>query len=96
MEEEAIITAVKPGSKRTIDESLALEFLNVRFRVLRRSKYEDKVVRVTLKNPSWLSDLQPLAPLKGYVMEHGEFSATFAKDGRVTEGLKVGVEVADF
>jgi len=58
MEEEAIITAVKPGSKRTIDDSLDLEFLNVSFRILRRFKYQDKVVRVTLKSPSWLANLQ--------------------------------------
>jgi hypothetical protein len=34
MEEEAIITAVQPGAKATINGSLDLEFLNVRFRVL--------------------------------------------------------------
>jgi hypothetical protein len=95
MEEQAIITAIQPESKRTIDHSLDLEFLNVSFRVLRRFKYQDKVCRVTLKNPSWLSDLQPSAPSEGYVMEHGEFSASLKKDGRITEGLKVTVEVAD-
>ena len=65
MEEEAIITAVKPGSKRTIDDSLDLEFLNVSFRILRCFKYQDKVVRVTLKSPSWLANLQISAPLGG-------------------------------
>ena len=95
MEEEAIITAVKPGSKRTIDDSLDLEFLNVSFRILRRFKYQDKVVRVTLKSPSWLANLQTSAPLGGYLMENGEFFVTLPKDGRITEGLKVTVEVAD-
>jgi hypothetical protein len=95
MEEEAIITAVRPGPKTSITESLQLEFLYVSFRVLRRFKYQDKVARATLKNPSWLSNLQTSAPLDGYVMEHGEFSVSLPKDGRVTEGLKVTVEVAD-
>ena len=95
MEEEAIITAVQSGSKTTISESLDLAFLNVGFRVLRRFRYQDKVCRVTLRTPSWLSELQPSAPLEGYVMEHGEFSASLTKDGRITEGLKVTVEVTD-
>jgi hypothetical protein len=95
MEEEAIIKAAQPGPKTTISESLELEFLHVSFRVLRRFKYQDKVCRATLKNPSWLSDLQTSAPLDGYVMEHGEFSASLPKDGRITEGVKVTAEVAD-
>ena len=95
MEEEAVITAVQPGPKTTISESLDIEFLNVSFRVLRRFKYQDRVCRVTLKTPSWLSDLQPSAPLEGYVMEHGEFSASLTKSARITEGLKVAVEVTD-
>jgi hypothetical protein len=49
-----------------------------------------------LKNPSWLSDLQPSAPLAGYVMEHGEFSASIPKDSRITKGLKVTIEMTDF
>ena len=96
MEEEAIIIAVQHGPKTTISESLELEFLNVSFRVLRRFKYQDKVCRATLKTPSWLSDLQTSAPLEGYVMEHGEFSASLPKDGRIAEGLKVTIEVTDF
>ena len=95
MEEEAIITAVQPGPKRTIDGSLALEFLNVRFQVLRLSEYQDKVVRATLKNPSWLSDLQSSAPLEGFLMEHGEFSASLPKDNRLTGGLKLTIEAID-
>ena len=57
-------------------------------------EYQDKVVRVTLKNPSWLANLQTSAPLGGYLMENGEFFATLPKDGRKTEGLKVTLEVA--
>ena len=95
MEEEAIITAVRPGPKTSITESLELEFLYVSFRVLRRFKYQDKVVRATLKKPSWLANLQTSAPLDGYVMDNGEFSVSLPKDGRITEGLKVTVEVAD-
>ena len=95
MEEEAIITAVQHGPKTSIGETLELEFLNVSFGVLRRFKYQDKVCRATLKQPSWLSDLQTSAPLEGYVMEHGEFSASLPKDGRITEGLRVIVEVTD-
>jgi hypothetical protein len=49
MEEEAIITAIRPGPKTRIIESLQLEFLYVSFRVLRRFKYQDKVARATLK-----------------------------------------------
>ena len=49
----------------------------------------------TLKNPSWLSDLQPSAPLEGYLMENGEFSASLSKDGRLTEGLKLTIEATD-
>jgi hypothetical protein len=29
-------------------------------------------------------------------MEHGEFSASIPKDSRITEGLKVAIEVTDF
>ena len=95
MEEEAIITAVQAGPKTSISESLELEFLHVSFRAIRRFKYQDKVVRATFKTPSWLSDLQPSAPLDGYVMEHGEFSASLQKDSRITEGLKVTLEVTE-
>jgi hypothetical protein len=95
MEEEAIITAVQHGPKTSIGKTLELEFLHVSFGVLRRFKYQDKVCRATLKQPSWLSDLQTSAPLEGYVMEHGEFSASLPKDGRITEGLRVTVEVTD-
>ena len=95
MEEEAVITAVQPGPKATINENQDVEFLHVSFRVLRRFKYEDKAATVALKNPAWLSDLQPSAPVDGYPMEHGEFTASLPKDGRVTEGLKVILDVTD-
>ncbi len=95
MEEEAIITAVQAGPKTSISESLELEFLHVSFRVMRRFKYQDKVVRATFKTPPWLSDLQPSVPLDGYVMEHGEFSASLPRDSRITEGLKVTLEVTE-
>jgi|HubBroStandDraft_2_1064218.scaffolds.fasta_scaffold509194_1 hypothetical protein len=96
MDEEAIITAVQPGPKTTISESLDLEFLNVSFRVLRRFRYEDKLCKATLKSPSWLFDLQPSAPVDGYTMQHGEFSASLSKDGRITQGQKITVEVTEF
>jgi hypothetical protein len=95
MEEEAIITAVKPGPETTIGESLELKFLHVSFRVMRKSKYQDKAYKAVLKTPSWLSDMQPEAPLYGYLMEHGEFSASLLKDDRIAENLKVAVEVSD-
>jgi hypothetical protein len=95
MEEEGIITAVRSGPKTTIGESLELEFLNVSFRVLRRFRYQDKVARATLTSPSWLSDLQASAPLEGYLMEHGEFSASLPKDVRIAEGVKVTIDVTD-
>ena len=91
----SLITAVQHGSKKSIGETLELEFLNVSFGVLRGFKYQDKVCRDTLNQPSWLSDLQTSAPLEGYVIEHGEFSASRPKDGRITEGLRVTVEVTD-
>ena len=65
-----------PDPRELLTEVWRSNPLNVRFEVLRRSKYQDKVARATLKNPSWLSDLQPSAPLEGYLMENGEFSAS--------------------
>ena len=89
-------SAVQPGPKTTISESLELEFLNVNFRVLRRFKYEDKLCKATLKSPSWFFDLQPSAPVDGYMMQRGEFSATLSKDGRITQDQKITVEVTEF
>jgi hypothetical protein len=48
-----------------------------------------------LKGPAWLSQLEPSAPLNGYLMENGEFSAELAKDERINEDLKVAIEVTD-
>ena len=95
MEEEAIITEVRPGTQRSLGEGLDINFLQVSFRVLRRSRYEDHGYKVTLKSPVWLSQLEPSAPLNGYLMEHGEFSAELIKDERINEDLKVTVEVTD-
>ncbi|HEY4782690.1 MAG TPA: hypothetical protein VIH54_12795 [Chthoniobacterales bacterium] len=95
MEEEAIITEVRPGTQRSLGEGLDINFLQVSFRVLRRSRYRDRGYKVTLKSPTWLSQLEPSAPLSGYLMEHGEFSAELAKDERINEDLKVTVEVTD-
>jgi hypothetical protein len=95
MQEEAIVTAVVKDPKRIIGESLDFQVLHVSFRVLRLSRYQDRPFKVMLTNPPWISDLQPEAPLSGYLMEHGEFSADLAEDGRITEGLKVGLEVTD-
>ena len=95
MEEEAIITEVRPGTQRKLGESLDINFLQVSFRVLRRSRYEDHGYKVMLKSPAWLSELEPSAPLNGYLMEHGEFSAELANDARINEDLNVTVEMTD-
>jgi len=63
MEEEAIITEVRPGTQRSLGEGLDVNFLQVSFRVLRRSRYRDRGYKVTLKSPAWLSQLEPSAPL---------------------------------
>jgi hypothetical protein len=95
MEEEAIITEVRAGTQRSLGEGLDINFLQVSFRVLRRSRYRDRGYKVTLKSPAWLSQLEPSAPLNGYLMEHGEFTAELAKDERINQDLKVTVEVTD-
>jgi hypothetical protein len=89
MEEEAIIIEVRPGTQRKLGESLDINFLQVSFRVLRRSRYEDHGYKVMLKSPAWLSQLEPSAPLNGYLMEHGEFSAELANDERINEDLPI-------
>ena len=94
MEEEALITAVRPGPQRTIGESLHLEFLHVSFRVLAASKYGDKINKATLKGPPWLSELQTSAPFDGYTMEDGEFTVSLPKDERIKEDLRVTIEVS--
>jgi hypothetical protein len=94
MEEEAIITAVRPGQRRDIGESLHLEFLHVSFQVLAASKYRDKINKATLKSPPWLSELQTSAPFDGYAMENGEFTVALPKDDRIKEDLRVILEVS--
>ena len=95
MEEEAIITEVRAGTQRSLGEGLDINFLQVSFQVLRRSRYRDRGYKVTLKSPAWLSQLEPSAPVNGYLMENGEFSAELVKDERINEDLKVTVEVTD-
>jgi hypothetical protein len=95
MQEEAIITKVRLGTQRSLGEGLEINFLQVSFRVLRRSRYRDRGYKVTLKSPAWLSQLEPSAPLNGYLMENGEFSAELAEDERLNEDLKVTIEVTD-
>jgi hypothetical protein len=93
--EEAIIFAVQHGPKRVIGESLNLEFLHVSFRVLAASKYRNKNNRATLKSPDWLSELQTSAPIDGYSMENGEFTASLPQDDRIKVDLRVTLEVSD-
>jgi hypothetical protein len=93
MEEKAIVAAVKAVPRTSIGESLKLEFMNVVFRVLRSAEYQGKVCKATIKEPTWVSNLEPSAPLDGYLVEHGEFSASFAKDDRIKTGLEVTIEL---
>jgi len=93
MQEEAIVTTVEPILRTNIGESLQLEFLNVTLHLLRSAEYQRKVCKAIIKEPAWLLMLQPSAPLDGYVMEHGESSASFVKDDRITTGLKVSMEL---
>ena len=93
MEEEAIVTAVEAMPRTSIGESLELEYVNVSVRANRSTEYQDKVCKATIKEPVWLSRLEPSAPFGGYLMEHGEFSASFVKDDRITAGLRVTIEL---
>jgi hypothetical protein len=95
MEEEAIISAVLPGPQTVIGESLHLEFLHVTFSVSAASKYRNKNTKATLKSPVWLSELQASAPIDGYLMEHGEFTASLPKDDRIKVDLRVTLEVSN-
>jgi len=52
MEEEAVITSVQSGPSKLIDESLALESLNVRFRVQRFSKQKGGVASIQYTIPA--------------------------------------------
>ncbi|MBV8224286.1 MAG: hypothetical protein JO232_03750 [Verrucomicrobia bacterium] len=93
MKEEAIVTVVESTLRTTVGESLELDFVNVVVRAIRRAEYQDKICKARIKEPAWLSRLEPSAPLDGYLMEHGEFSASFARDDRIAPGLKVTVEL---
>jgi hypothetical protein len=94
MEEEAVVSTVDPLPRTSIGESLDLEFVNVAFSALRGTEYEGKVCKAVIKEPAWLSNLQPSAPLDGYHMERGKFSASFGKDERITPGLKVTIAIS--
>lgn len=93
MEEEATIATVEPLTKTSIGESLELEFVNVTFRALRSGVNEGEVCKAIIREPAWLSELQPSAPLDGYLLERGQFSASLGKDDRIVPGLKVTIEV---
>ena len=93
MEEKAIVTTVEPVPRTNIGETLKLEFVNVTFRALQSTEHEGKVCKAVIKEPAWLSKLEPSAPFDGYLMEHGEFSASFVKDDRITTGLQVTIEL---
>jgi hypothetical protein len=93
MEAEAIVATVEPGTRRSVGESLELEFVNVVVRAVRSTDHQDVIAKVTIKEPVWLAKLQPSAPLDGYLMERGKFSASFGKDDRIKPGLKVRIEV---
>ncbi|MBV9106514.1 MAG: hypothetical protein JO313_10880, partial [Verrucomicrobia bacterium] len=94
MEEEAVVSTVDPLPRRSIGESLDLEFVNVAIRALGSAEQEGKVCKAVIKEPTWLSKLQPSAPLDGYLLEGGKFFASFKKDERITPGLKVTIVVS--
>jgi hypothetical protein len=94
MEEEAVVSTVDPLPRTSIGESLDLEFVSVSFRSPRSAEHEGKVCKAVIKEPAWLSKLQPSAPLDGYLLEGDKFSASFSKDERITPGLKVTIVVS--
>jgi hypothetical protein len=93
MEEEAIVAKVEPSERRKIDESLEMEFINVIFRVIRSDEDKGIVCKAVVTQPDWVVKLQPSAPLDGYLIERGEFTASLRKDDRIAPGLKIGIEV---
>jgi hypothetical protein len=93
MQSEAIVMDVRPGSERTIGKSLRSEFVHVSFQVPEFAEKQVKPRKVTIKEPGWLSELQPAAPIGGYLMEHGEFLVEFANDPRLKKDLLVTVEI---
>jgi hypothetical protein len=95
METEALVTDVRAGEERTVGESLKTEFVHVDFQVPGFADNQGAPKRVVIKDPEWLSDLQPAAPIDGYLMELGKFSAELARDPRLRKDLRVTVEVTD-
>jgi hypothetical protein len=93
MEEEAVIATVERSDRRKIDDSLDVEYVNVKFRVLGKHEDNGQVYKAVIKRPEWLAKLQPSAPLDGYLIERGEFSGSFGKDDRLAAGLKIGIDV---
>ena len=95
METEAFVRDLGPGVTRTVGESLKTEFVHVNFRVPEFAENQSTPKKVTIKDPEWISELQPAAPVGGYLMECGEFSTEFLKDPRLGRDLRVTVEVND-
>jgi hypothetical protein len=95
METEAIVTDVRAGEERTVGESLRTEFVHVNFQVPGFAENQGAPKKIVIKDPEWLFDLQPAAPIDGYLMEFGEFSAELARDARLKKDLRVTVEVND-
>ena len=78
MEEKAIVTAVHAAATRRLGKGLEFNSLHVSFRIVGSSIYNDKINKATFKKPAWLSDLQPSAPVDGYLMENGQFTVELA------------------
>jgi hypothetical protein len=94
MEEQAVVSTVNPSPRTSIGESLDLEFVNVTFRSLRSVEHEGKVCKAIIKEPAWLTKLQPSAPMDGYLLDGGKFFASFGKDDRITPGLQITILVS--
>jgi hypothetical protein len=95
---EAIVRNVQFGSERTVGESLKTEVMYVSFQVLASAENQGNPgnpKKATIESPQWLAELEPAAPVDGYLMEGGEFSAELASDPRLKEGLRVTVKVND-
>ena len=95
METEAFVRDVGPGVTRAVGESLKTEFVHVNFRVPEFAENQSTPKKVTIKDPEWISELQPAAPVGGYLMECGEFSSELLNDPRLGRDLRVTVEVND-
>jgi hypothetical protein len=93
MEEEAVVAKVWSSEKRKISESLEVEFVNVTFQVVHSNEDKGMVCKAVIRQPEWLAGLQASAPLDGYLIERGEFTASLGKDDRIAPGLRIGIEV---